>query len=59
MERDARAQQLAQVMAICRFRVCRDADLDELGSWVRTGRLGMTVRWRCCEAPWTSCAAES
>jgi hypothetical protein len=40
VERDARAEQLAQVMTISRFRACRDANLDELGSWVANRALG-------------------
>src|SRR5450755_3297720 len=40
VERDARAEQLAQVITISRFRACRDADLDELGSWVADRGLG-------------------
>ena len=40
VERAARAQQLAQVLTISGFRACRDADLDELGSWVADRALG-------------------
>jgi hypothetical protein len=40
VERDARAQQLAQALTISGFRACRDGDLDELGSWVADRALG-------------------
>ncbi len=40
VERDARAQQLAQALTTSGFRACRDADLNELESWVADRALG-------------------
>ncbi len=44
VKRDARAEQLAQVMTTSGFLACRDADLDDLGSWVANQALGHDTR---------------